>query len=208
MTSKAQAAHGRSLLARLSVAVWLGFVAYPLTAAYTAPGRSVLHVAVVSVVALAFCAAYIAYCVLPDRVRANLDRRLLLGFVGAVVGVVTFLIFYDGPAWDYSYVYGVWPAMALRDSRPWIAPLALAAVAIGAGALAGLSEAGLLGVAVELLGVGSTLYGVMRLIAANQALHRAQVQLAATAVAEERLRFSRDLHELLGHSLSVIALKC
>ncbi len=30
---------------------------------------------------------------------------------------------------------------------------------------------------------------------------------AADAVAEERLRFARDLHDLLGHSLSVIALK-
>jgi two-component system, NarL family, sensor histidine kinase DesK len=32
--------------------------------------------------------------------------------------------------------------------------------------------------------------------------------VARLAVAEERLRFARDLHDLLGHSLSLIALKC
>ena len=32
-------------------------------------------------------------------------------------------------------------------------------------------------------------------------------RLAADAVADERLRFARDLHDLLGHSLSLIVLK-
>jgi two-component system sensor histidine kinase DesK len=32
--------------------------------------------------------------------------------------------------------------------------------------------------------------------------------VARLAVAEERLRFARDLHDLLGHSLSLVALKC
>lgn len=38
-------------------------------------------------------------------------------------------------------------------------------------------------------------------------LERTQEDLALAAVAEERARFSRDLHDLLGHSLSVIAVK-
>jgi two-component system sensor histidine kinase DesK len=37
--------------------------------------------------------------------------------------------------------------------------------------------------------------------------HESQDAKAKLAVAEERLRFARDLHDLLGHSLSVIALK-
>jgi two-component system sensor histidine kinase DesK len=45
------------------------------------------------------------------------------------------------------------------------------------------------------------------LIEANQQLTRAREQIARLAVGEERLRFARDLHDLLGHSLSVIALK-
>ncbi|ALG09304.1 sensor histidine kinase [Kibdelosporangium phytohabitans] len=39
-------------------------------------------------------------------------------------------------------------------------------------------------------------------------LNAARVELARRAVAAERLRFARDLHDLLGHSLSAITLKC
>ncbi|MET7402534.1 sensor histidine kinase [Dactylosporangium sp. NPDC005572] len=38
-------------------------------------------------------------------------------------------------------------------------------------------------------------------------LRRTREALAVAAVAEERLRFSRDLHDLLGHTLSVIVVK-
>jgi two-component system sensor histidine kinase DesK len=38
-------------------------------------------------------------------------------------------------------------------------------------------------------------------------LRQARDELARLAVTEERLRFARDLHDLLGHSLSTIALK-
>ena len=41
----------------------------------------------------------------------------------------------------------------------------------------------------------------------NEELNEARAELARTAVAAERERFARDLHDLLGHSLSVIAIK-
>ncbi|MQY02355.1 histidine kinase [Actinomadura macrotermitis] len=41
----------------------------------------------------------------------------------------------------------------------------------------------------------------------HQEAHAAREALARVAVTEERLRFSRDLHDLLGHSLSLIAVK-
>jgi two-component system, NarL family, sensor histidine kinase DesK len=46
--------------------------------------------------------------------------------------------------------------------------------------------------------------GLMR---TNAALREARAELADLAVADERLRFARDLHDLLGHDLSLIALK-
>jgi two-component system sensor histidine kinase DesK len=51
------------------------------------------------------------------------------------------------------------------------------------------------------------LQGTRHLISINAELTEARDELARNAVAEERLRFARDLHELLGHSLSLIALK-
>src|SRR5829696_4713660 len=44
-------------------------------------------------------------------------------------------------------------------------------------------------------------------IAAVGELRSAREELARLAVSEERLRFARDLHDLLGHSLSLITLK-
>ncbi len=50
-------------------------------------------------------------------------------------------------------------------------------------------------------------YGASRQAETAIALRRARADLARTAVAEERLRIARDLHDLLGHSLSLITLK-
>jgi two-component system sensor histidine kinase DesK len=51
------------------------------------------------------------------------------------------------------------------------------------------------------------LRGMRYLVSVNAELVEARDELARSAVAEERLRFARDLHDLLGHSLSLIALK-
>jgi len=61
-------------------------------------------------------------------------------------------------------------------------------------------------IGVPLLG-GLFAYGAERRNVLMFKLNEARAELARTAVAEERLRISRDLHDLLGHSLSVIALK-
>ncbi len=55
--------------------------------------------------------------------------------------------------------------------------------------------------------VGLGMIGVGWLVATIRALRAAREEIARLAVAEERLRFARDLHDLLGHSLSAITLK-
>jgi signal transduction histidine kinase len=54
---------------------------------------------------------------------------------------------------------------------------------------------------------GLFVYGLTRLARLVAALHEARGELAKTAVAHERLRFARNLHDLLGLSLSAIAPK-
>jgi len=54
---------------------------------------------------------------------------------------------------------------------------------------------------------GLMVYGLTRLASLVTELHKAQNELAEMAVAQERLRFARDLHDLLGYSLSAITLK-
>ncbi|MFJ2817470.1 sensor histidine kinase [Streptomyces sp. NPDC087294] len=48
---------------------------------------------------------------------------------------------------------------------------------------------------------------ILSLSEAVRELHEAREKLARQAVEEERLRFSRDLHDLLGHTMSVIVVK-
>ncbi|WP_166677724.1 sensor histidine kinase [Amycolatopsis arida] len=55
---------------------------------------------------------------------------------------------------------------------------------------------------------GLVVFGLTRLVRLVHELHAARGELARLAVAEERLRFARDVHDLLGLSLSAIALKC
>ena len=54
---------------------------------------------------------------------------------------------------------------------------------------------------------GLVIYGLSRLTDLVQEVHRSRAELARLAVSQERLRFSRDLHDLLGYSLSAITLK-
>ncbi|MFJ2741719.1 sensor histidine kinase [Streptomyces sp. NPDC087440] len=51
------------------------------------------------------------------------------------------------------------------------------------------------------------IYGLSRLTELVHEVHATRARMARMAVGQERLRFARDLHDLLGYSLSVIALK-
>jgi two-component system sensor histidine kinase DesK len=51
------------------------------------------------------------------------------------------------------------------------------------------------------------LYGTVRLVRLLNELHDTRTELARSAVERERVRVSRDLHDLLGQSLSAISLK-
>ncbi len=56
-----------------------------------------------------------------------------------------------------------------------------------------------------LIGIG--MIAVSRLVVTVRELRAAREEITRLAIAEERLRFARDLHDLLGHSLSLITLK-
>jgi two-component system sensor histidine kinase DesK len=54
---------------------------------------------------------------------------------------------------------------------------------------------------------GLVIYGLTRLTDLVREVHDARAEMARMAVTQERLRFARDLHDLLGYSLSAITLK-
>lgn len=82
-----------------------------------------------------------------------------------------------------------------------VASIALLRIALGHDGLIALNSA--LSAAIT----GLVVYGLTRLARSAGELHATRNELAQMAVAEERLRFARDVHDLLGLSLSAIALK-
>jgi signal transduction histidine kinase len=91
-----------------------------------------------------------------------------------------------------------WPAFAAI-----VASTAIAQAVTSAGG----PPLDMLYVAVNTATAGLYVYGLTRLAMLVTALHEARDELAKTTVAHERLRFARDLHDLLGLSLSAIAPK-
>jgi two-component system sensor histidine kinase DesK len=112
-----------------------------------------------------------------------------------------------GPSWAGLLIYvSAAAAGTLPDRRAWpvvgAAAVAAAAIVSAHGLLAELFILPLM-----CLLTAFALRGTRRLIEINAELAEAREERAQRAVVEERLRFARDLHDLLGHSLSLIALK-
>jgi two-component system sensor histidine kinase DesK len=62
-------------------------------------------------------------------------------------------------------------------------------------------------IAVSSLDTGLVVFGLSRLSLIVRYVHAARGDLAQLAIVRERVRFARDLHDLLGYSLSAITLK-
>ncbi|NMO32895.1 sensor histidine kinase [Streptomyces sp. GMY01] len=96
---------------------------------------------------------------------------------------------------------------AIVRGRTWLGQAGLALTAL-AGAVSAYRE-GWNGINIAYATFLSTMVtaAILSLSEAVRELRAAREELARRAVEEERLRFSRDLHDLLGHTLSVIVVK-
>jgi two-component system sensor histidine kinase DesK len=120
--------------------------------------------------------------------------------------------------WDWAPMQYFVIASALMLLRGWPAAIVIAAPILGTAA-AGIRAASVDGVSAAqaafylpywiagLLAGAMALYGSARLVWTAGELHAARVELAELAIGRERLRVSRDLHDLLGQSLSAVSLK-
>lgn len=185
-------------------AVWLVFLSSPVSEAlqrHPDPGMR----AVVIAVTAAFCLLYIAiFPLLGAATPARWVGPVLLA--GLALAAVGFCLL-AGEDGMFSFVFlGAAGAVVLSQRR----------AAVWTGTWVGLTVLLPLvvpGWAVEPWGTMSVLLGAMaasgfvQLIRRNWELREAQSEIARLAVADERLRFSRDLHDILGHSLTVITVK-
>jgi two-component system sensor histidine kinase DesK len=183
---------------------WLLFQAFPIADLVRTP-RPPAVVVIGAAGLLVFTAAYLTVFgrMFGGGRGSRWPRRELL--VVAVLGVV--LSAWFGPGWAGLMIY-VSAAAAAGLPERWVWPAVAGSAAVCAGELA---AHGLLRTVFFLpflcLLTGFALRGMRHLISVNAELVEAREELVRNAVAEERLRFARDLHDLLGHSLSLIALK-
>jgi two-component system, NarL family, sensor histidine kinase DesK len=106
------------------------------------------------------------------------------------------------------FVYFTAAAGILLPARLAIAVITVTAGAVGiAGVLADEDAGAIAATVLTIVSIGALMGAFGRIARANRELESTREELARLAVSDERLRFARDLHDLLGHSLSVIALK-
>jgi two-component system, NarL family, sensor histidine kinase DesK len=196
----------RTWRGRAASMVWLAILAAPLSATLGESPLGAFHLGVVIAAATGFAAVTLAMGLAPDDWEAGLPLALRLVPALACLAALSFLGFYDGPIWAYMFTLTIFPlASVLRRPLPTLIFLGVITAAVSVGSRGQLGDC--VGPLATVLGVGVSFLSFRRLTAANQALRDAREDLARVAVAEERVRFARDLHDLLGHSLSVITLK-
>jgi two-component system sensor histidine kinase DesK len=128
----------------------------------------------------------------------------VLGMLGIAVALT--LGVHDSFAWLFVWA-GSAAAVRLTGLVSAKAVAAITALAAATLALTDPDGAAFWGITSAVFATSALWLLIGGLLRANAALREARAELAERAVADERLRFARDLHDLLGHDLSLIALK-
>lgn len=189
--------------ALISQAFIIGFILVPILTELPPPGSWFWGLGVVVYGAL-FTIAFPVAMALPARWRWAPPAGLLLLSLPFIVVL--------GP--DLS---GLWTYVAVSaalcfggDRRALLAVVGLAAVAF----VINIIDGGLQPTSTPpwtmpliILSIGTLMAAFTRNLETLAELRRTQKELAVVAVEEERNRVARDMHDILGHSLSAIALK-
>jgi len=133
----------------------------------------------------------------PSEVR---KRRATIAFLAVLaIGLNLSL----GTEWRVLFFHvNVAAGIMLLTRDAYVAITGLAATTLALGFFSGMAW---LALPTTAIGLWATAF--VRQVAVVAELRSAREELARLAVSEERLRFARDLHDLLGHSLSLITLK-
>ncbi|MFI1763929.1 sensor histidine kinase [Streptomyces sp. NPDC020800] len=191
------------LVKSLWIGVWLVFLSSPVkdltsahhTAAATVAGWAGLTAFVVTYLTLVF-----------RNIGRPFTPRVVVSLL-AVLGVLApLLAFTLGSDWLGLFVYVSVACGATLPVRAafWAVPATTVTMYL-AGLADGHSEVDESLLLVLLLGFA--MIGVGQLVRTTVELRKARATVAQLAANEERLRLARDLHDLLGHSLSLITLK-
>jgi two-component system sensor histidine kinase DesK len=188
-------------------AIWLVFLGYPIAdivgAGYSPTKAIIAWICLVGFAATYLYAMWICLSLVPRVATGVLLMPLLVLYVE---GIALTLVFRG--QWSGVLVYcGVAAGWTLRWRYLVPVLFALGAFMVVSGALIGYAWADLGFLSFLTVALGFTMLAFRRLIATVIELRTARAEVARLAISDERLRISRDVHDILGHSLSVITLK-
>ncbi|WP_084959367.1 sensor histidine kinase [Thermoactinospora rubra] len=198
-------------LATLGMGVAVSLV-MPALGALREPRPLWIALGLAAIAAFAAAQAGVLYAAVTPSLGQATHRRLVAAFAAASVLTVPLAAPLGGAAWQTwawigASIIGTAPLLAGRALTLAVIP-ATVLVSYGTAAWSGASplRAVLITVTVGLsfVALGGLHVWLWQLLLEAREGRDAQARLAA---AEERLRFARDVHDLLGHDLSVIALK-
>jgi two-component system sensor histidine kinase DesK len=137
---------------------------------------------------------------------SEIPRHILKGwviqFVLAAVLTASF-----GANWAGLFVYVAATGGRLKPVWAALCAVLLSAAACAVQLALSRSYQEMLALVITSAMVGLMMVSLNRLVWTGRQLQMAQGEVARLATVEERLRIARDIHDLLGHSLSVITLK-
>jgi two-component system sensor histidine kinase DesK len=112
------------------------------------------------------------------------------------------------PSFSALFVYVAAATGMLLPPRTAAGLILATGVGVGIlGAVRGDEDGAVAATVLTVVAIGSMMAAFGRVTRVNRELRDTREELATLAVADERLRIARDVHDLLGHSLSVITLK-
>jgi two-component system, NarL family, sensor histidine kinase DesK len=188
-------------------AIWLVFLGYPISDIIGA-GYSTSKAVIAWICLAAFASTYLfAMWICLSLVPRVATGVLLLPLLALYAEGIALTLVFRGQ-WSGILVYcGVAAGWTLRWRFLVPVLFALGVFMVVSGALIGYDWADLGFLSFLTVALGFTMLAFRRLIATVIELRTARAEVARLAMSDERLRISRDVHDILGHSLSVIALK-
>jgi two-component system, NarL family, sensor histidine kinase DesK len=193
--------------ARLGVLLGLLFLSGPLSDLFQ-QSLGAAHVAALLLGLAVFVALYLS--LLPESAwLSRLGPGAALVALGLLPVIAVVLLVAGAPtSFAALFVYFVAAAGMRLPARIAVAVTLLTGLAVGiAGSLHGESRSAISATVLTIVSIGVLMTAFGRIARANRELRETREELARLAVSDERLRIARDLHDLLGHSLTVIAIK-